>query len=392
MNIVFFANTEWYLYNFRLPLARALRNQGHVVLMVSPPGPYGRCLEAEGFEWHPVPMNRRSLHPLREVGLINRLRKLLVQRKVDLIHGFTIKCAVYGALAARLAGDRPRVNAVAGLGYLFSSDEHVARLGRLPIRALMQVAFGGNHSRVIVQNGEDRRVFQRSRMANSERLVLIPGSGVDTARFVPNTERQSRRPFRVVMAARLLKSKGVGEFAAAAGLLRDRGVVVECVLAGAPDPGNPDSLAEAQVAAWARQGLLVWKGHLDDVRDLYSEADAVALPSYYGEGLPRSLLEGGACGLPLITTARPGCRDVVTHEVEGLLVAERSATALADAIERLTLDRAWACRLGEAARRKVVTEFDERLVIERTFAVYGSLLPGFVEARARSPGVNVVRE
>jgi len=332
MNIAFFANTEWYLYNFRVPLACALREQGHNVLMVSPPGPYGRRLEAEGFEWHPIPMDRRSLHPVREMGLINRLRKLLVRRQVDLIHGFTIKCAVYGALAARMAGDRPRVNAVAGLGYLFSSDGHAARVGRLPIRALMQVAFGGHRSRVIVQNAEDRRVFQRSRLATSESVVLIPGSGVDTVRFAPNTERQPRRPFSVVMAARLLKSKGVGEFAAAAGLLRNRGVPVECVLAGAPDPGNPDSLTEEQVSAWARQGLVAWRGHVDDMRELYRDADAVALPSYYGEGLPRSLLEGGACGLPLITTARPGCRDVVTHEVEGLLVPERSAAALADAI------------------------------------------------------------
>ncbi len=379
MNIALFANTEWYLYNFRLSLAQALRDRGHRVLMLSPPGPYGARLEAAGFEWCPVAMDRRSLHPLRELGLVYRLRQLLHRHDIDLMHGFTIKCAVYGALAARLAGNTPRVNAVAGLGYLFTSEGRAARLGRLPIRELMRAAFGGKRSRIIVQNADDQKLFQRSGISSQGRVVLIPGSGVDTTRFAPVDEPVRRDAFRVVMAARLLKSKGVAEFVEAARLLRERGVAVECVLAGAPDPGNPDSLTADQVADWSAQGLVTALGHVDDMAQVLRDADAVVLPSYYGEGLPRSLIEGGACGLPLITTARPGCRDVVSHGVEGLLVPERDAVALADAIARLANDRDRARQLGAAARRKVLNAFDEQLVIKRTLDVYRSLLPGFAD-------------
>lgn len=375
MKAVLFANTEWYLYNFRLDLARALREAGHEVLLVSPPGPYGEKLRALGFRWVAAPMERRSLNPVREARLLLWLRRLFRAEQVDLVHGFTIKCAVYGSLAARLAGVPARVNAVAGMGYVFTSSDLKARLLRGPVRAGMRLALGGQGARLILQNPDDVALFEQSRLVDPANIRLIHGSGVDCERFspAPDTERKQARPFRVLLAARLLRDKGIAEYVGAARQLRTNGFAIECLLAGDPDPGNPAAVPRAAIEGWVSEGLVEWLGHVDDMPALFRSVDAVVLPSYR-EGLPKGLIEAAACGLPLVTTDAPGCREVVTHEVDGLLVPVREVGALAKAIARLQDEPALAERLGRAARDKALARFDQRIVIAQTLAVYAELL------------------
>lgn len=185
MNILLFANTEWYLFNFRRSLAEFLRAEGHQVLLVSPPGPYGERLRALGFRWEPAPMNRLSLHPLRELALILWLRRLMVQERVDLIHSFTIKCAVHGSLAAKLAGVPARVNSVVGMGYVFTNNNLRARILRTPVWLALRLALSGRRSRLILQNPDDLSLFEQERMVDPRLIRLIPGSGVDLSRFKP---------------------------------------------------------------------------------------------------------------------------------------------------------------------------------------------------------------
>lgn len=380
MKVLLFANTEWYLYNFRRSLAVALRDAGHEVLLVSPPGPYGEKLQALGFRWIAAPMDRRSLNPLREALLVNWLRRLMKTERVDLVHSFTIKCVVYGALAARFAGVNARVNAVAGMGYVFTSDDRKARALRPLVRRLMGAALGGNNTRLVLQNPDDVRLFEQAKLVAADRIRLIPGSGVDCSRFFPAPENpapaapQARR-LRVVLPARLLWDKGVAEYAKAAGLLRAEGRAIDFLLAGAPDPGNPAAVPEATVQGWVDEGLLQWLGHVDDMPALFRSVDVVALPSYR-EGLPKGLIEAAAAEKTLVTTDVPGCREVVDHERNGLLVPARDAAALADAIARLDDDPGLRARLAAAAREKALAEFDEQRVIRRTLAVYRELLPG----------------
>lgn len=371
--VLLFANTEWYLYNFRRSLALALRDAGYEVLLVSPPGPYGEKLRALGFRWIPAPMERRSLNPLRELALVNWLRRLIRAERVEVVHGFTIKCAVYGSLAARLAGVPARVNAVAGMGYVFTSDDLKARLLRPVVRTLMRVALDGRGARLILQNPDDVALFERARLVDSERVRLIPGSGVDCRRFGPEAGRGQGGRFRVLLAARLLWDKGLAEYVAAARQLRAEGRDIEFLLAGDPDPGNPAAVPEATVRGWVEEGALSWLGHVDDMPGLFRSVDAVVLPSYR-EGLPKGLIEAGACGLPLVTTDVPGCREVVSDGVDGLLVPVKDATALAGAIATLQDDPVLRARLGAAARAKALAEFDERIVIERTVGVYREVL------------------
>lgn len=370
--IALFANTDWYLWNFRRSLALALRDAGHDVLLLSPDGAYGEKLRALGLRWQPLPMDRRSLNPLRELSLLLHLVRLFRREQPGLVHGFTIKCAVYGSLAARIAGVPARVNAVAGMGYVFTSEDTKARILRPIVRTLMRLALGGRNARLILQNPDDVALFEHAGLVAPERIRLILGSGVDCARFSPDPARIPGERMRVLLPARLLRDKGLAEFAEAARLLRERNIPVDMLLAGDPDPGNPAAVAEAEVRAWAEAGILEWLGHVDDMPALLRSVDVVALPSYR-EGLPKGLIEAAACGCALVATDVPGCREVVEHGIDGLRVPVRDGVALADAIERVARDPDLRAKLGKAARRKAMERFDERIVIARTLDVYREL-------------------
>jgi glycosyltransferase involved in cell wall biosynthesis len=373
--IVLFANTDWYLYNFRLSLANALRDAGNEVVLLSPPGEYGAKLAALGYRWIPVPMNRRSLNPARELSFVMWLARLLRKEKPDLVHGFTIKCAVYGSLSARLARVEARVNAIAGMGYVFSSRDLKARVLRPIVRGVMRLALRGSSSAVILQNPDDYSIFRDARIVDERAIRLIKGSGVNVERFKPVKERSDpQAPLRVVLAGRLLWDKGIAEYIEASRHLKNAGRTIRFILAGAPDAGNPASIDEASLQGWIKEGLVEWRGHVSDMPGLYADCDVAVLPSYR-EGLPKSMIEAAACGLPLVITDAPGCREVVSVNGEdGLVVPVRDGLALADAIRLLDDDRALALRLGIAARQKVLAEFDERIVITRTLDVYRELL------------------
>jgi glycosyltransferase involved in cell wall biosynthesis len=245
------------------------------------------------------------------------------------------------------------------------------------VRGLLRLSFGGSNARVIVQNSDDSNLVENSRIVERSQIRLICGSGVDCARFAPVEEDselgKAGESVRVLLASRLLWDKGLREYVDAARQLLSDGHNAEFLLAGDPDEGNPASVSEHEVRRWVEEGILDWIGHVDNMPELYRSVDIVVLPSYR-EGLPKGLIEAAACGLPLVTTDVPGCREVVTDGVDGLLVPVRDSHALASAIARLCDDPALRERLGKAARKKALVEFDERIVIEQTLNVYRELI------------------
>jgi glycosyltransferase involved in cell wall biosynthesis len=240
----------------------------------------------------------------------------------------------------------------------------------------MRGTLGSGQTRLILQNPDDADAFVASRLVPPRIIRVIRGSGVDTGRFRPaGTTDVDRRPLRVLLAARLVWEKGIREFVDAAALLKAQGRQIEFLLAGMPDPGNPHSVGREHVDLWQRQGLVRWLGHVDDMPALLPTVDVMALPSYYREGVPRSLLEGAACGLALVTTDLPGCREIVArHGVDGLHATPRDPESLASLLASLDDDRDLLRTLGDNARRNAVAEFDERQVIAETIAVYAELL------------------
>ncbi len=374
MKIIFFANTDWYLYNFRRTLALALRHNGYEVLLVSPPGPYAKKLQKLGLRWLSVPLSRSGLNPFVELATVWKLSKIMRQENANLAHGFTIKGAVYCSLAARLSGISARVNSIDGLGYVFASRDFKARILRPLVRLILKFALTGKDTRLIMQNFDDMVLFRQFDLIANSYMHLIPGAGVDCRRFSIGGKRVVGQPLRILLAARLLWSKGVAEFVDAARLLKAEGRHVNFLLAGSIDPGNPDSLSIETLQDWVNEGLIDWLGHVDDMAGLLATVHVVTLPTSYREGLPSSLTEGAACALPLVTTNMPGCRDIVTHELDGLLVPIGNAMALSLAIARLDDDPALASRLGAAARIKALENFDEKIVIKRTMEIYSELL------------------
>jgi glycosyltransferase involved in cell wall biosynthesis len=260
------------------------------------------------------------------------------------------------------------------MGYVFASSDIKAMLLRPVVRGLMRLALDGGNARLILQNPDDVGLFCETGMVAREHIRLIPGSGVNCQVFKPRESAGiADQEVRVLLAARMLWDKGIAEFVEASRQLRAQGRRIAFLLAGTPDAGNPAAVPELTLRDWMEQGLVQWLGNVDNMPQLLRSVDMVVLPSYR-EGLPKTLIEAAACGLPLVTTDAPGCREVVTDGVDGLLVPVRDSAALTRAIARLCDDPALASRLGAAARTKALERFDERLIIEKTMNVYRELL------------------
>lgn len=373
MKVLFFANTEWYLYNFRLGFARFLRDRGFEVVMLSPEGPYGARLIAEGFRWIGLKMDRRSMHPGRELSVLRQISTIYAAEKPDILHHFTIKCVVYGSLIGWWHGIRNRVNALAGMGYVFTSTESRARVLRPLVQALIKLVANGKHARLIIQNSDDFDTFCKARVASPCNIRLIRSSGVDVSLFQPRAMRHRARSTRVLFAGRLLRDKGIGEYVAAARILKEMKVPADLLIAGMPDIGNPSSVSAKQIEQWQDEGLITYLGHVGNMPELLSDIDIAVLPSYR-EGAPRSLIEAAAAGLPIITTDVPGCREVVEHGVNGLLVPLRQVEPLVEAIRFLHDHPHERLRMGQSGRAKALREFDQSIVFEETYAVYQELL------------------
>jgi glycosyltransferase involved in cell wall biosynthesis len=373
--VLLFANTDWYLYNFRLPLAKAIRERGCEVVLVSPPGDYGERLLKEGFRWIPLPMERRSLNPFREMFVILRLARIYRREKPGIVHHFTIKSLMHGSIAARLAGVRRAVNAVDGLGYVFTNQGWKAKLLRPFVKGILKTVLRGEGIRLIVQNPDDGEQFIQNQLVDAKVVRLVRGAGVDTSRFVPTRIEKQNTRITVLMASRLLWDKGVQEYVDAARNLIGEGLDIEFLLAGSSDEGNPAAIPNSQVQAWQTEGVVKALGHVEDMKGLFSYADLVVLPSYR-EGVPSILIEAAACGLPIVTTDVPGCREVVVHGKNGMLAPPRDSESLAEAIKLLALNPQKRREFGMAGREIAVQEFDVKRVIDDTLAVYAELYDG----------------
>lgn len=370
MKIALFANTDWYMYNFNRSLACALRDGGHEVILITPDGDYGGRMTEMGFRWIIAPMNRRSINLIREIRFVIWLRKLLFEEKVDIVHSFTVKCSIYGSIASRWSCVSAQINAISGLGFVFANSGLLARFLRPLVRRLLRFSLSGAGTKVIVLNKDDFALFVNERLVHPSKLIQIPGAGVDCSRFSPfQPSRRLANSLSVVLPARLLWDKGIAEFVEAARILKSQDRDIEFMLAGASDSGNPASVPEQILRSWEMDGIVRLLGHVDDMPTLFRSCDVVVLPSYR-EGLPTGLTEAAACGKALVTTDVPGCREVVTNDVDGLVVPVKNAIALANAIARLQDDPALRMRLGSAARTRALAEFDEQIVIRRTLEVY----------------------
>ena len=375
MKVMISINTAWNLTNFRSGLIRALVAQGYEVVAVAPHDEYADHLAGLGCRFIALPMDNKGTHPARDLLLLFRFLKILHRERPDVFLGYTVKPNIYGSLAARMLGF-PVVNNIAGLGAVFIQDGWLVRL----VRGLYRVALSRS-AKVFFQNNDDRALFVNAGLVQSEIADLLPGSGIDLTRFSSNgddaalhysTSNDGR--FRFLLIARMLRDKGVGEYVAAAKLIRSRYPKAECCLLGFVDVQNPAAISRAEMDAWVAQGDVIYLGVSDDVRVEIAMADCIVLPSYR-EGTPRTLLEAAAMGKPIVTTNAVGCCEVVDDGVNGYLCRVRDAEDLAEKMLRMIeLSPSARIAMGAAGRKKMELEFDEKIVIDKYLEAVGVLV------------------
>lgn len=373
--LLFLVTEDWYFWSHRLPVARAARDAGYAVVVAARVREHGDRIRAEGFRLCPLPWRRSGDGLIGAARAIAAIAALYRRERPDIVHHVALKPALFGAVALRLAfpsraGRPARVAAVNGLGSGLGSPAGLARLVRPVLGwAVRQALAEGS---VIVQNPEDAAALAALGV-DRRRLVLIRGSGVDTAHFAPLPE-PAGSIIAVALVARMLRSKGVLEAAAAVRRLRARGIAVELLLAGPTDPDNPDSLDDRTLARVTAEPGIAWLGRVADVRDVWRRAAIAVLPSTYGEGVPKALLEAAACARPIVATDMPGCREVTRPGETGLLVPPHDIAALAEALAALAAEPARRQAMGRAARMLAEREFGERGVAEQTLTLYQALL------------------
>lgn len=374
--LLYVHNAASYFLSHRLAVARAARAAGWEVHLAAPAADAAvrATLETAGMHFHPLALTRRGMSPLHETGVLVALQRLYREVQPDLIHLVTIKPVLYGGLMARLWARAPYVSTIPGRGYVFTTAPgwrgHALRRG---VMLAYRHALGSLACRAIFQNPDDRDFFIEQSLVAADRARLILGSGVDPEQYRPRPGIGTRRP-RIVLASRMLRDKGVAEFVEAARQLAGAGVAADFVLLGRPDPGNPDSHSEQELAAWHAEGAVQWWGYRQDMPEILAETDIVCLPTAYGEGVPRILIEAAACECALIAADRPGCREIVQDGITGLLVPPRDAAALAQAVQSLLADPERCRRMGQAGRRHVIAGFSEAQVVAQTLAVYAELI------------------
>ena len=369
MKVLIVLNSAWNLLNFRSTMIKTLLAHGHEVVLAAPADEQVPALEALGARFVDLSMRAHGTSPLADLGLLWHFLRLMRAERPGVLLAYTAKPNVYGSLAAHAFGI-PVVNNIAGLGSVFIKGGWLARV----LITLYRLALSRAHW-VFFQNPDDYQQFVEMGLVRVEQCTVLPGSGVDLQRFqpvpLPSLQRANERKcqhtngrrFVFLLVARLLKDKGVQEFAEAARLLKSSYPCAEFILLGFKDAQNPNAVAEEQLDYWQAMGWVTYWGSSADVREPLALADCVVLPSYR-EGTPRSLLEAAAMGRPLVATDVPGCREVVRHGFNGLLCQPRDAQDLADQMQAiLQMSDLELAQMGQASRQYVEDRFDEQRVI-----------------------------
>ncbi len=346
--ILFVVNQLKFFNSHRLPVAKAAQEAGYDVFVAGPEDIAKQQLIQLGMTFVPIDLKRRSTNPFGELTSLFEIVRLFRSVRPTIVHLITIKPILYGCLAGYLFPHMSIIAAVSGLGPAFIGTGG-SRLLSPVIKTLYRIAFRRHRIAVIFQNMDDKKILCDITGLPESKSTLIRGSGVDLKLYTE--EKLPERPIRVLMASRLLHDKGVGEFVEAARQLVCEGVDAEFIVAGEPDEGSPGTVTPADILRWKKQEAVEFIGYRSDMSTLISSCSLVVLPSYYGEGLPKILIEAAACGRAVITTDHPGCRDAITPGVTGLLVPPKDSMALADAVRKLCNDKKMLVTLGRNGRK-----------------------------------------
>jgi glycosyltransferase involved in cell wall biosynthesis len=372
--LLFLISEDWFFVSHFLPMARAAREAGFEVVVAARMRAHRQQLEAAGCRVIPFEIERGSVAPLAVLRGLKRAYDIVRTEKPDIVHCIALRMIILGGIPAKLAGARSLVLAPTGLGHLWISDGLNDRLMRWATRVLVVPMLRGPHTHFLFENSEDPPELGLD--AAGSDVTIVPGAGVDPAAFPRMPEPPPPPPLRVAVVARMIRPKGIAEAVEAVRLAQDMGAPLELDLYGGRDPENPLSIAEADLRRWSQQSGINWHGVTNDVPAVWHDHHVALFLSSYREGVPRTVTEAAACGRPIVTTDAIGCRELVRHEVEGLLVPPGDVAAAARALHRLAGDTALRARLGAAAHRRFLERFTEDAVRSAVSELYRKAISG----------------
>ncbi|MEI8054797.1 MAG: glycosyltransferase family 4 protein [bacterium] len=369
--LLFLIMEDYFFYSHFIERAIAAKNGGFEVIVVAREQFHGGIIRSFGLRFIAVQEGSRGIGFLKDIRFLLRILMIYRSEHPTIVHQIGTKPVLYGSVCAYFSGVHAVVNAPVGMGYIFSSSDYTARFLRPLLRLAYRLLVNPRNSRVVFENKDDLVSFISWRAVRKKDAVLIRGAGVNINKFF--FEKEPAGIPVVMLIARMLQDKGVNEFITAAHRLYDENIQARFVLVGAPDPINPTSLTENMLHALNGKKGVEWWGWVEDIVNVLRKAHIVCLPSYR-EGLPKSLLEAAACGLPIVTTDSVGCREVVTNGDNGFLVPVRNVEVLVDALRKLIQDSALRQRMGVRSRLKAEADFSSERVINETLAVYSCLV------------------
>lgn len=369
--VLFFVAVDWFFCSHFMARALAAKDAGYEVLVLTQVIKHGEQIAQSGLRLIPLDLDRRSLNPFSTLRSLLQIFRVYRSECPNLVHHIAIKPILLGTMAARLLGIRNIVNAIVGMGYLSTSDRLTVCLLRPILNVALRSFLNPTGSRVVFENKDDLRAFVAQGQVRASDAILIRGAGVAPGQI--QSSGYAKRSPLVVLVARLLWDKGIGEYVDAARLLKQRGVKARFAIIGEVDRDNRGCIDSSTIEAWRAERVVELWGFRTDIEQVLAEATIACLPSYR-EGLPRSLLEAMAVGLPCVTTDVPGCREAVRDGDNGLLVPAKNPSALADALERLIHNPEQAKRMGSRGRERLEMEFSEQHVNQSTLELYREML------------------
>lgn len=368
--ILFVVNQDRYFVTHRLHLAKlAIKNNFEVGLICSI-SDYKEVIESAGIKLFNWQLTRDSINPINEITSIYHLFKIIKKFNPDIVHAVTLKSVIYCSIISKFQYFKP-VYALGGLGFIFTSNSKKARILRIIVTNSLKFLFD-KKSIVILQNPENVDLLVRNNIVNENKVKLIRGAGVDVDYFIPGSNKEDI-PL-VILPARMLWDKGIGEFVACARRINKQGGKARFALVGDTDNDNPEAISKKQLQEWQDDGVVEWWGYQDNMPKVYQQTDIVCFPSSYGEGLPKSLLEAASCAIPIVAFDIPGCREIVQNNINGFLIEAKNQEKLFNAVKKLLEDKNLSVKFGNAGRDLVIKNFSQKQVGEETLQIWEKML------------------
>ena len=368
--IIFVVTEDWFFCSHRISIAKAALSEGYDVRVVTQVNKHKNIIESAGIKVIPFKISRSGYNPLSEIKTFLSLYKIYEREKPFLLHHVALKPILYGTIAASLVRTPIIINAVTGLGYVFTSNRLSAKIIKPILLPVLKIVLNLKNTYTIFQNEDDKKLLRGNKKSTGSNSIIIRGSGVDLNYYTPSTDK-SLSP-RVILASRMLIDKGIREFVEAARIVKKDFRDAKFVLAGDTDSGNPSMISKAMLDEWKREGIIEWEGYQENIVDILQTSNIACLPSYR-EGMPKFLLEAASCGLPIVATDVPGCREIVVNNKNGLLVPPKDPKLLADAIKILISDKKLRERFGKESRRLIENIFSSEIINKQTMDLYKSL-------------------